>query len=289
MTDHPPSDARLVDRSLGRVGQRRGVGTSMLALGRHTVRRVLGLRRPLRHKILPVLIVGIAFVPAIVFLGAAVLLPGQLADAVLPDPAAFYGSILVAVILFTALAGPQTLCPDRRHRTLGLYLASPLDRTTYLLANAGALMAVLLVVTLGPPLLAQVGFALLGVPGPALPLTLVRILASGLVLSTLFGTVGIAGASLTDRRGFASAGIFLGLIGLGIVTGVLSAALDAPGVVQVIDVVSLGFSLVARIHGSGGGPSGDVATVVLVLGMLAWVVGLAALVHWRYRRLAVVR
>lgn len=290
MTDpQPAADARLVDRSLGRVSQRRGVGTSMLALGRHTVRRVLGLRRPLRHKILPVLIVGIAFVPAIVFLGGAVLLPGELADAVLPDAAAFYGSILVAVILFTALAGPQTLCPDRRHRTLGLYLASPLDRTTYLLANAGALVGVLFVVTLGPPLLVQVGFALLGMPGPALPLVLLRIVASGLVLSVLFGMVGIAGASLTDRRGFASAGIFLGLIGLGIVAGVLTAALDLPAVVQVLDVVALGTTLVFRIHGSGGGALPDVATPVLVLGTLAWVGGLAALVHWRYRRLAVVR
>lgn len=289
MTDQPSPDARLVDRSPGRVNQRRGVGTSMLALGRHTVRRVLGLRRPLRHKILPVLIVGIAFVPAVVFLGAAVLLPEQLVDAVLPDAAAFYGSILVAVILFTALAGPQTLCPDRRHRTLGLYLASPLDRTTYLLANAGALVGVLLVVTLGPPLLVQVGFALVGVPGPALPLVLLRIVASGLVLSTLFGMVGIAGASLTDRRGFASAGIFLGLIGLGIVAGVLTAALDLPGIVQVLDVVALGTTLVFRIHASGGGALPDVATPVLVLGMLAWIGGLAVLVHWRYRRLAVVR
>ncbi len=40
MSEMPAGDARLVDRSLTHVDQRRGVGTSMLALGRHTTRRV---------------------------------------------------------------------------------------------------------------------------------------------------------------------------------------------------------------------------------------------------------
>ena len=289
MSQSPPADARLVDRSLTHVGQRHGVRTSMVALGRHAVRRVLGLRRPLRYKIIPVVIAGIAYLPAIAFLGLAALIPDELAGEVLPSSSDFYGSILVAVILFTALAGPQTLCPDRRHRTLGLYLASPLDRTTYLTANALALGAVLFVVTLGPPLLAQVGFVLLDVPGPGLLLVLVRALASGLTLAALFGMVGIAGASLTARRGFASAGIFLGLFGLTIVAQVLTEALDLPQWVQMIDVATLGIALVTRIHGAQAFDMPDVATAVLALGALAWVVGLGALVHWRYRHLEVVR
>lgn len=289
MSTQPPSDARIVDRSLARVGERRGVATSMAALGRHTARRILGLRRPLRYKILPVVIAGIAFLPAIAFLGAAVLLPDQIAEAVLPSPADSYGTILVSVVLFTALAGPQTLCPDRRHRTLGLYLASPLDRTTYLATNLAALAGVLLVVTLGPPLLGQLGFALLDVPGPPLVPTLVRILASGVVLSLLFGLVGLAGASLTDRRGFASAGIFLGLVGLTIVAQVLTNALDLPDWAGMLDIAGLGIVLVTRIHGEASFAFADTASVVLALGGLAWVALLGGLVHWRYRRLAVVR
>lgn len=289
MSDQPSADARIVDRSLARVGERRGVGTSMAALGRHTARRILGLRRPLRYKILPVVIAGIAFLPAIAFLGAAVLLPDQIADAVLPSPADSYGTILVSVILFTALAGPQTLCPDRRHRTLGLYLSSPLDRTTYLATNLAALGGVLLVVTLGPPLLGQLGFALLDVPGPPLVPTLVRILASGIVLSLLFGMVGLAGASFTDRRGFASAGIFLGLVGLTIVAQVLTNALDLPGWVGMLDIAGLGIVLVTRIHGEATFAFPDTGSVALALGGLAWVALLAGIVHLRYRRLAVVR
>lgn len=288
MSELPAGDARLVDRSLARVGERRGVGTSMLALGRHTARRVLGLRRPLRYKVLPVAFAGIAYLPAVAFIGLAAVLPDQLAGEVLPQAVDFYGSILVAVILFTAMAGPQVLCPDRRHRTLGLMLASPLDRTTYLLANAGALVGVLVVVTVGPPLLGQVGFALLDVPGPALLVVLVRVLASGIVLSVLYGMVGLAGASLTDRRGFASAGIFLVLVGLSVVTEVLREALELGDWVGVLDVANFGMVLVERIHGVGGGMS-DVPTLLLVAAALGWVAVLGLVVHLRYRRLAVVR
>ena len=289
MSPSPPADARLVDRSLTHVDVRHGVRTSMVALGRHAVRRVLGLRRPLRYKIIPVVIAAIAYLPAIAFIGLAVLFPRELAGDVLPSAADFYGSIIVAVVLFTALAGPQTLCPDRRHRTLGLYLASPLDRTTYLVANAAALGVVLFVVTLGPPLLAQLGLVLLDVPGPGLVVVVLRALASGLTLAVLFGMVGIAGASLTARRGFASAGIFLALTGLSIVSQVLTEALELPGWVQLIDVVTLGIALVTRIHGAEVFDMAEVGTVVLALGALLWVIGLGALVHWRYRTLEVVR
>ena len=58
MSQLPVEDARLVDRSLARVEQRRGVGTSMAALMRHTARRILGLRRPLRYKLLPLVFAG---------------------------------------------------------------------------------------------------------------------------------------------------------------------------------------------------------------------------------------
>lgn len=288
MSEMPANDARLVDRSLTHVEQRHGVATSMRALGRHTARRILGLRRPHRYKILPVIILAIAYLPSIAFIGLAAMIPEQMADEVLSS-VDFYGSILVAVILFTALAGPQTLCPDRRHRTLGLYLSSPLDRTTYLVTNAAALGSVLFVVTLGPPLLGQVGFALLDVTGPPLALSVLRIVASAVVLAALYGAVAIAGASFTDRRAFASAGIFLGLFGLTIASEVLVDALDLPEWVQMMDVATLGIALVNRIHAVDGVNLPDVATPVLVLGAIAWIVGLGALSHWRYRHLEVVR
>jgi ABC-2 type transport system permease protein len=288
-TPTPTPTARLVDRSLTHVGERRGVGRSMLAMGRHTLRRILGLRRPFRYKILPIVVAVIAYLPAVAFLALAALIPGQFAGEVLPTPGDFYGFILFAVILFTALSGPQSLCPDRRNRTLGLYLASPLDRTTYLVASGAALVAVLLVVTLGPPLLIQAGLAFLDVPGPAILVLLARVVGSGVVLSLLFGAVGLAGASLTDRRSFAAAGIFIALIGLTIVANVLIDALDLPEWTRMLDVAALGVTTAGRFHGTATGAFDGVGTPVLLLGVVLWVGALGALVQWRYRRLEVVR
>lgn len=280
--------ARIVDRSLTHVSTRRGVTASVLALGRHSLRRMLGLRRPFRYKLLPITFAGIAYLPAVAFLGVAALLPREFVGEVVPSPADFYGNILFALILFTALAGPQALCPDRRHRTLGLYLSSPLDRGTYLLANAGALFLVLFVVTLGPPLLIQLGLALLDVPGPALVVLVWRVVAGGAVLSLLFGSVGLAGAALTDNRGFAAAGIFITLIGLGIVSAVLTQALELPAAIRLLNLPLLGLEAASRVHGAEQ-ELADMTTPVIFAGVVGWVGALGALVALRYRRLAVVR
>lgn len=284
----PAPSARLLDRSMTHVERRRGVAAAVATLARHVLRRILGLRRPFRYKLLPLGIATVAYLPAIAFLGLAALLPEEFAGEVLPGPTDFYGFILVSVILFTALAGPQTLCPDRAHKTLGLYLASPLDRTTYLAANAASLVVVLLVVTLGPPLLVQGGLGLLGYRGPAVVVLLWRLLASGLVLSLIFGVVALAGASLTERRAFASAGVFLALLGLTIVSQVLDNALDLPEAARMIDVTGLAVEGVSRIYGESAGMPG-LGAPTLYAGIAAWVVLPSAFVMWRYRRLAVVR
>ena len=41
-----------------------------------------------------------------------------------------------AVLVFVAFVAPEVLCPDRRTGMLGLYLASPLTRDTYLVGKA---------------------------------------------------------------------------------------------------------------------------------------------------------
>src|SRR4051812_49603384 len=66
------SDARIIDRGYRPYdGPRLGPAGAVRSLVRHTVQRVMGLRRPASAKILPVLSAGIAHVPALVVVGLA--------------------------------------------------------------------------------------------------------------------------------------------------------------------------------------------------------------------------
>ena len=133
-----------------------------------SVQRALGLRRRFRYKVLPLVVAVIAYVPAIVFVGVAALVPDQIADEVVPLYGDYYGFVTAAILLFVAFVVPEVLCTDRQTGMLGLYLASPLTRDTYLAMKAAAVTSVLTVVTLGPPLLLLVGYSLLD-QGPGWP------------------------------------------------------------------------------------------------------------------------
>jgi len=286
------SDARILDRGYRPYdGPRRGVAGAVRSLAWHSALRALGLRRSFWAKLLPLASVGIAYVPALVFVGIAALLPEQLVDGtgVLPNYAGYYGFITTAIVLFVALVGPEVLCPDRRHRMLGLYLASPLTRDTYLLAKVLAVVPVLALVTLGPPLLLLVGltFADAGPAGAGdFVVALARIAAGGLVISAAYTAVSLAAASLTDRRPVASAGVILVLL----VSAVATAALVAAGAderILVLNLLAVPFELVQRVYGEVGDT--QLSTVELVLANLAWTAGAAALVRSRYRHLRITR
>lgn len=286
------SDARILDRGFQRyTGERRGPAASMRAMTWHTIRRILGLKRRFRHKLIPLVVAAIAYLPAAVFLGIAAIAPAQLADQVIPGPTDFLAGINGALLLFTAFSAPDALCADRRSRTLGIYLASPLTRVTYLLAKGAAVVAVLLVVTLGPSLLIHIGRALLGV-GPAgfgdVLLAIARAIVAGLVLAVGFTAVGMAAASLTDRRAFASAGILLGLVLLGIVSEVVVFEIDGPQWIGTFDVGELFLEVTARLYGESL-ELGRLGTAGVVAAAVAWVAGLVGVVAWRYRKLEVTR
>ena len=121
-------------------GPRRGEGAAVISVWRHTIQRVLGLRRAARHKVLPFLTIIIAFLPAIAFIGVLALLPrtaddGSQSTDFVPTYSEYYGFVSAAILLFVVFVAPEALCPDRRSKSLSLYLASPLRRDTYLAAK----------------------------------------------------------------------------------------------------------------------------------------------------------
>lgn len=287
------SDARILDRGYRRYeGDRRGARGAVGSLARQSALRALGLRRTFWAKVFPLLSAVIAYLPATVFVGVAALFPDELLDpdAVLPSYGEYYGFITAAILVFVALVGPEVLCPDRRDGMLGLYLASPLTRDTYLLAKALAVLPVLAIVTVGPPLLLLVGrtFANAG-PETVLDFLsiLARIVVSGLTISAAYTAISLAAASLTDRRAVASAGVILLLLVSSVATGVL-VGLGGSDRLLLLNLFLLPFELVQRIYGELG-TRPQLSTAELVAANLAWTAGAGVLVRERYRRLQVTR
>jgi ABC-2 type transport system permease protein len=286
------SDARILERGYRRYdGPRLGTGRAVRSLARHSAERALGLRRSPWAKVLPFLAIAIAYVPAVVFVGVAALLPEQIVrdTGLLPGPADYYRFVTAAIVIFVALVGPEVLCPDRRNRMLGMYLASPLTRDTYLVAKVLAVLPVLALVTLGPPLLLLVGLTL-AEAGPEGPVELLaalgRVLAGGVAVSAAYTAVSLAVASLTDRRALASAGVILVLLVSSVVTEV--AATGNGQTLMLLDVSSVPVELVQRIYGQPGAAPA-VPTAAVVGANVAWTVAAGAFLRQQYRGLQVVR
>jgi ABC-2 type transport system permease protein len=290
------TDARIFDRGYRHYdGPRRGVPGAIVSLTRHSAQRALGLRRPLGAKFFPVLALAIAFIPAIVFVGIAAFVPdSSVRDDFLPSYGEYYGFVTSAILVFSAFVAPEVLCPDRRNGMLGLYLASPLTRDTYLIAKAASVLGVLSVATIGPPLLLLVANTLQnnGPDGPGDFLVLLgRVVVAGLAVSAAHTAVTLAVSSLTDRKAFASAGVIVLLIASSITTAILVENLDAPSWVWGFNLLAMPFELVQRVYGEHD-PTDDIsamATGAVVAANALWVVASAAVVRWRYQRVVVTR
>ena len=288
--------ARILERGYRAYeGDRGGVGAAMRTTAKHSVQRSLGMKRTVWQKLLPVLSIALAYIPAIVFVGLAALSERfRLSNDLGPTYPEYYGFITAAILVFTAFVAPEILCTDRRSGMLGLYLASPLTRNTYLLSKTLAVLAILSIVTTGPVLLVLVGKTILG-RGPhgidGWFLTFGRVLLSGLAISALHTSLSLAISSLTSRRAVASAAIVIALVAS-------SASVDSlinsgySGNLRALHLFGLPFQLVFRIYGdrwSAGGRFDDVSTPLLVAANVGWTLFFSGIVWWRYRTLTVAK
>ena len=256
------SEARILDRGYRRyTGPQRGTRGAITTLALNTAQRALGLRRSFWSKIFPLLAIFIAYVPAIVFVG---------------------------------FVAPEVLCTDRRNGMLGLYLASPLNRNTYLLAKALAVTLILALVTVGPPLLYLVGLTL-NDRGPdgfgGFLQILAKVLVAGIAVAAMQVALSFAVAATTTRRAAASAAIILILLASAILTNTLVNAADLTSNLLLLDLLFLPFEVVFRIFGEGHVDSSwrRISTPVVYGAYIAWTVAFATFVWYRYRRLQITR
>lgn len=290
------SDARILDSGYRRyAGVRLGPAHAVRSVIASTLRRILGLRRPARSKVLPVMSIVFAYLPATVFVGVVALFSRFGNDdevrSIIPEYHDYYGFIISAIVLFVTFVAPEALCPDRRSRVLSLYLASPLTRMTYLFAKATAVAIVIATVTLGPPLLLLFGLALQGA-GPdgvgGFFAVLARIVASGAMLAALYTALSMAIASLTERRAVAAAATLLLVLGTQTVAGTWHFGLGGPDEAMLLSLTTAPFLLVSRIYGETDAVL-DIPLATLVFANLAWIASSTAVAVVRYRRLQVTR
>jgi hypothetical protein len=234
------------------IGIRLGPRHAMWTLTRHTFERLLGLRRPARYKVLPILTALLAYLPAVAFIGATALIPSRRLGTFVPDPGGYYPFVTGALILFATLTAPEALCPDKRSRFLGIYLASPL------ISKAAAVATAVMIVTFGPPLLLLAGEALQNA-GPrgfaGFMETLFQTLASGAALAVMFTAFSLAIPSLTDRRGFASAGSILLVLGSSAISGLLAYGLRFGDGWLLLALDRMPFEVTSRIFDRHGLPT----------------------------------
>ena len=224
----------------------------------------------------PRLAILIAFLPALVSLVARRRArPGPDRGDGLITYGDYYFFIASAIALFAAFVAPEALCTDRRTGMLGLYLAGPLDRGRYLLAKAAAVVAVMLLMTLAPPLFLVSAYAVEGLgpsalraPRPRAAHRRHRVVDRG-ALRRAWGSA--SRASRRGRRSRASRWCSLVLVP-GIVAEIAIESGGAPDELSLADLLSLPTELALRVFGEDPSEGAHRARLdgAVVVGVAAW-------------------
>ncbi|MEQ8839526.1 MAG: ABC transporter permease [Acidimicrobiales bacterium] len=284
--------ATIHDRGYRRFeGTRLGVWGAVRSTAWHTTRSVLGLGRKARHKVAPTLVIIVAMLPAVVFVGAAVLLGGDefindFLVGIIPAYSELARQSIAAMVLFTGFVAPEALVRDRRDGMLSLYLSTPLTRRTYLGAKVLSVSGLMALIVLVPTLVYLLGmtFASLGPEGVGdWLLVLVRVVVSGTLASIIYALISMAAASLTDRRAFASLAVVLTMLGTLIVVQILVDSADRSVQWRMLDPVNMPMELIARIFGDAGEYPAIRAERIYAANA-AWAGGSIALLWARYRK-----
>ena len=206
----------------GYEGPRLGRGSSALALFWHSVRSSFGIGRGGRAKIAPIVLAGLAILPAVLAVGIAALAAqagpagGALAEASPIRYETYHGLASALIMLFCAAQAPELFGRDQRYGVLPLYFSRALTRMDYALAKTVGLIAVLFVVDVAPQVILFGGRVLVA-PDPVTGITaeagaVPRFLLQGILVAGLFGGLASLIAAWTPRRAYATATIIAVLI-----------------------------------------------------------------------------
>jgi ABC-2 type transport system permease protein len=265
-------------------------GRTLYALG---VRHCYGLGRPGRYKVLPFGILILMLLPASIIVGVEVLV--GLDQRALPYSR--YATIMqLAISIFVATQAPALISRDLRFRTITLYLARPLRRSTYMFARVAALATAVLILVLAPLLLLYVGGLLADFPVTDETPDFLAAVAGAVLLALLLACPSALIAAWTTRRGFAIAAIITTLVVSYTVTSTIQGIAIDEGSRTVAGYAGL-FSPYTLVDGlqvslfnaepsTPEPPPDTVGGLVFALVALVIVVGCLLALLGRYRRVA---
>lgn len=211
------------------TGARRGRPYAWWSLYALSVRNAFGLGRGALPKVLAFSLVVLAFIPAIIQLILAAVVPIDEFEFVRPHE--YYGFIQIIIVLFVAAVGSDLVGNDQRTHTLSLYFSRPIERYDYVTAKTAALATGLLSITVLPQAVMFAGNWLgsadagtwIGDNAGDAP----RILASGLIICGFLAAVGIAIAAIAERRSFAIISVLAAFLVTLAVVSIVVATVDA--------------------------------------------------------------
>jgi hypothetical protein len=219
-------------------------GAATLALYKASIRRALGIRRSWRQKFAPFVLLGVVTIPAIVNVGIGYVTRDRL-DKLEIITYRDYVGVSSALLLFVALVAPDVMCPDRRQRVLPLMFARPLTGIDYVIAKVSAIASILFAFSFLPQVVLFLGNMLVSDSASNYFTghldVLWRVPVTVLFLAVYYAVIGVAIASLTDRRIVAGAGVIGLLLITSIASGVLVGDVE-PGrgtIAALINVLSL--------------------------------------------------
>ncbi|MFA6576466.1 MAG: ABC transporter permease, partial [Nocardioides sp.] len=177
------------------------------------LRNTFGLGRSGRSKVLPMILLGLMLLPALILVGVLVQARNILG---LNEQIVAYSTyplttqLLISV--FVASQAPALISRDLRFRTITLYLARPMRRTTYVLVRLASLTVATFALIGAPLLLMYVGGLLADLPiGRETGRILGALVGAALLAACLSGLAALV-AALTIRRGLAVAAVIVVLL-----------------------------------------------------------------------------
>ena len=232
-SEHPPAPTGVI-HDIGyrpyagpRLGEL-GVAWSLFLTG---LRNCYGLGRSTRAKVLPGLLFTAMLLPALILV--AVMVVTKVGEQIVPY-SRYAMTTQMVISVFVASQAPALISRDLRFRTITLYLARPLLRTTYVLVRVASLTAAVFVLVVAPIVVLYVGGLLADLPIGRETGDFVLAVLGALILAMVLAGLSSLVSAVTPKRGIAVAAVIVVLL----VSYAVVAAVQAIAIEQNADTLA---------------------------------------------------